>query len=150
MSASNLISACQAGRLSEVISLVTNGQDVNMKDSNGYNTPLMWAIWCKHWDIVRWLLGVRTLVISQTSSYAGLTVLHWACAWGASSEIINMIVTMMDSKISNAKTRDGRTAIMVAVRNNNQPAVKYLGGLPGIVWDYQTLVSVARLVGYEC
>ena len=91
-------------------------------------------------------------MISDKDS-GGRTVLHWACKSGASSEqsdIIKTIVSMMDSKISNAKDVDGMTAIMWAVYKNNQPAVEFLGGLPGIVWDYQTLVGMARLVGYEC
>ena len=120
-----LIWAVNSGHLDIVRRLLQHLEvDVNAPGLGG-NTPLMIAVYHGHLDIVKTLLEVPALQLGKCSNY-GSTALHKACY----NEVSIIKVLCEDSRCSpgvvNKKTRNGYTALMVAVIYGQLNIVKEL------------------------
>ena len=73
----NLFDACIAGDIQTVRNIVYS-KEVDINDTYNGTTPLMWAIYRNHTDVVRYLLTQPELQLDKRDSY-GTTALHWAC-----------------------------------------------------------------------
>ena len=108
---------CDYGDLDlyEVQSALARGEDVNDKDSYGHGvTALMLAIANSHNSIVKLLLDQPGVKVNEKNK-SGSTALHYA-AFGNNQEGARMLLLHPTMDSANAKTNNGDTAVMTAVR----------------------------------
>ena len=115
-----LITAITKNNLSTVKNAVTNGANLNIKDSFGF-TPLHIAVQLKNLEIVKYLVDQKANVNSKDNS--GNTSLHTAIRSG-SLEIVKYLV---DQKANiNSKDNSGNTPLHTAIWSKNLEIIKYL------------------------
>ena len=102
---------CAFGDCKPVVELlVTNGTDVNARDSNG-KTVLMYAAWSAHPNVVKLLLAQRADVNAKDN--VGRTALMCAAQEGR-LETVELLLTK--GADINLRDKDGITALMYATR----------------------------------
>ena len=147
MSDSKFYHACCDGPLSDVVTMVEEGQDINTEYLG--STGLVGAIYGNKWDIASYLLTLPTLHIQWKNSYQW-TYLHLASYYGAPVQVINTIIVMLGPELVNAVDNKGMTALEWAVKFNKPHVVECMGGRGEVAWDMGRLESKARLVGWVC
>ncbi|CAM9172377.1 unnamed protein product [Ectocarpus sp. 4 AP-2014] len=80
--------AARAGKLQKVQDFIAKGGDVNKPDRE-HCSPLMWACWGGHVEIVKRLLdeGAKP----DTFSHQHASAMHWA-TWGGHTEIVKLLL----------------------------------------------------------
>ncbi|KAL3898029.1 MAG: hypothetical protein SGPRY_012927, partial [Prymnesium sp.] len=122
MQGQQLISAAQAGALSEVQRLLSSGVPVGFSDDSGW-TPLMWAASSGHDDVVSLLLenGASDAEVKRLEPEMS-TPLHWA-AYKGHTRIIWKLLT--DGKIPTASfDSEGNTPLHLAAAGGHLLAIK--------------------------
>jgi len=115
-----LITAITENNLSTIKNAVTNGANLNVKDSFG-STPLHIAVQSKNLEIVKYLVDQKANVNSKDNS--GNTSLHTAIRSG-SLEIVKYLI---DQKANiNSKDNSGSTPLHTAIWSKNLEIIKYL------------------------
>ncbi len=104
-----LIGVARMGNIQKVQALIKKGADINAQDW-GRVTVLMWAIICKHKDIVALLLNAGANIDAKDIN--GWTALMWAVLDGA--EYITALLLKYGADV-NAQGKDGDTALIDAV-----------------------------------
>ncbi|XP_071084668.1 uncharacterized protein [Haliotis cracherodii] len=95
--------------------------DINSRGGRS-RTPVMWAAWRGHRDVVE-LLVSEGADVSLVDEY-GDNILHWAC-WGGDVETVKCVLSLNVVDID-ARNNDGQTAADVARRRGHQEVVKLL------------------------
>ncbi|XP_067670045.1 integrin-linked protein kinase-like [Haliotis asinina] len=105
----DLHAPCSEGNLVEVKRILDTGRaDVNSRDGVGM-TPMMWAAYKRHRDVVK-LLVSRGADVSLVTD-GGDNILHWACRGGDRKTV--EFVLSLDGVDVNAKNNSGLTAVDV-------------------------------------
>ena len=122
---------CSEGKLAKVKKALAKGEDVN---GRGYNwTGLMWAVQLKHNSVVRLLLEQPTVDLNCTNTN-DCTALHLA----ADDDNVEEVQLLLDDprfSSVNPQKNNGETAVMVAVLQNNENALRELVGRPSVDLD---------------
>ncbi|CAM9944908.1 unnamed protein product, partial [Phaeothamnion confervicola] len=81
--------AARAGKTAKVVDYISKGGDVNKLDREKCS-PLMWACWGGHLEIVTKLLehGAQPNVFNEQRASS----LHWA-SWGGHLDIVRILLT---------------------------------------------------------
>ena len=141
-SGEQLVRACRYGDLSQVQDIVRGGADINYCHSFN-NTPLIWSLVNKQWNISDYLLSLPGINVNIRDSY-GRSALHYACSEGASINIVQTILNKASREVINSRNSDNYTAIMFAVKYNHIELVRHLGVREEISWEKDELIKVAR------
>eukprot|EP00039_Didymoeca_costata_P002792 m.62642 g.62642 ORF g.62642 m.62642 type:complete len:1606 (+) comp11525_c0_seq1:86-4903(+) len=108
-----LLKATKKGDLAAVVSLLQDGQDVNYVNKHGY-TPLMYASYYGHKEIVTTLLGVKGIKVNHACcSQKGDTALIWASLNGH-NEVVMTLVGVEGIDV-NQVNNDGASSLSYAV-----------------------------------
>ena len=103
--------ACSKDRFDEVRGLIEEGVDVDSKDEIG-RTPLMWAAYKGHVEIIRLLLDHGADVNNRT--YGDYYIaLHWAASYGKDESVKLLIERGANLHVVN---NNGSTALNEAKR----------------------------------
>ena len=114
---------CKEGKLTDVRSLLACGKDVNSKNSFG-DTALMRAVWSNHNSIVKLLLD-QPAVDVNVKDICGGTALHYAAEFN-NAEGARMLLLHKDFNSANVTSKNGQTAMMVAVLLRNEEVLHEL------------------------
>jgi len=105
--------ASWSGRTEIVKLLISNGADVNAKDSTGY-TPLMYAIWSEKTETAKLLINNGADVNAKDST--GYTPLMYAI-WSEKTEMAKLLIS--NGADVNAKDSTGYTPLLLASCSGN-------------------------------
>ncbi len=106
------LNAVKLGGPLEVQAAISNGADVNERDTTGA-TPLMWACYLQYFEVVDILLKAGADVNAQDSN--GFTALMWAAM---NYEIPDKIIALLDAGAdTRLKDKQGKTALDCAQFN---------------------------------
>lgn len=116
-----LLRACSAGATDAVVELLRGGANIACVDTSGH-TPLHIAAEMNHGSLARVLLrhGAPSAAL-DAKGYAPLHVAVIAGSRGCAEAILQTDVTVVDTK-----TRDGRTALMLAAQAANADVAELL------------------------
>ena len=114
---------CMDGKLAEVRAALARGENVNSKDSEGH-TALMNAVCYKHNSIVKLLLDQPAVDVNLEVEY-GWTALHDAACVN-NAEGARMLLLHKDFNSANVTSKNGQTAMMVAVLLRNEEVLHEL------------------------
>ena len=120
-----LMYAAEAGKMNVVVYLVEQGADVNaMSGKQGRGTPLIYATAANQIEVVEYLLK-HGANINATTPYYKETALVWATAIG-STQLVKILLE--NGADLNVETRNGETAMDMAITTNNQEIISLLKG----------------------
>ena len=108
---------CNDGELAEVRAALALGEDVNSKGLFG-TTALMYAVSRKHNSIVKLLLDQPAVDVNVKSN-DGWTALYLAAGHN-NAEGARMLLLHKDFNSANVTSKNGQTAMMVAVLLRNE------------------------------
>ena len=137
------LSACYDGDLSLAQSVYSaNNGVINCSDDNG-RTPLMLSLSGNEKHISRWLLSLDTITVTSCNN-ANNTALHVASACNSDRDIVMGILARGGSGLVSMKSRQGETALDLAVERNNKHAVECISSVQGVHWELEKLKGIAR------
>ena len=114
---------CVEGKLAEVRAALARGEDVNSKAYDG-TTALMGTVWNNHNSIVKLLLDQPAVDVNVKNNN-GSTALHWA-AYENNAEVARMLLLHKNFNSANVTDLFGRTALIIAVKNENEKVLREL------------------------
>jgi ankyrin repeat protein len=137
----SVLDVIKAGDGSAIDAMLASGLDTSIKDGKGW-TVLHAAAWHRKHDIIRKLLTARSELNVDVRTDAGLTPLHLACTRNPDYPLLSDDITasetaqlLVDRGASvNAKTRDGQTAVTLAIASMLKGCVLVLAGVRGLDW----------------
>ena len=111
------------GKLADVKSALTRGEDINEKDSDG-RTALIWAVAFEHNSVVKLLLDQRAVDVNVKDN-DGRTSLHCAASYN-NAGVARMLLLHKDFNSANLTDNGGSTALMVAVEYRKEKVLREL------------------------
>lgn len=78
----SLFAVAENGDTATLQRLLTTGADPDEQDERGWTTPLSWAAWMGHLDVVRLLVASPRVTPDLKDHLFGRTPLSWAAARG--------------------------------------------------------------------
>ncbi|KAK3794183.1 hypothetical protein RRG08_049583 [Elysia crispata] len=146
------MSAALRGNLTCLRFLVESGADLDIVSEDG-DTTLTIAVKEAHVDCVRFLAQyLPPSVLNERDDY-GMTALMWAASSHGEHHILCMQHLIAAGAKVGVEADDGDTALMIAVRSGNAPAVKLLlekGALVNSITDYGETPLTSALHSANC
>ena len=120
-----LFQAIEEEKVEAIESLLCNGVDVNIKNSDG-STPLHWAIQMnKNVEIIKCLIENGANVSAKNND--GSTLLHEAAMWNDNVEVSRLLVS--NGADVNANDEFGITPLDLAREKGNMAIAEYLSNV---------------------
>ena len=116
-----LIQAAKDGNLPAVQTALSEGAEVNARDTTHGGTPLIWTSYNSHAEVIKLLLEKGAEINAKANN--GATALMMA-AYQGHTEIIKLLLEK--GADVNAKSKDGITALWQAAQNGHTEVVKLL------------------------
>ena len=132
---------CLKGRLDEVQSALARGKDVNDKDSTGA-TALMCAVRGSRNSIVKLLLEQPGVKINEKITWRW-TALHYAVLYN-NPKVARMLLLHPTMDSANAKTNNGDTAVMLAVKLGRKEVLMELVAHRSVSLDIGNVGEIRR------
>merc|ERR1712179_274160 len=119
------VSACGFNKAIEVRSMISEGVNINGKDTWGY-TGLMWAMIESNTEVSRILLSCNNIEIDIKNHDSG-TALHHAC-YNNRIDSVELFLEhpTCNKEIVRIKTKGGNTAEMIADKRGNKECAKLI------------------------
>ena len=131
-----LLLGCVQGRVADVAALLALGADPgveggNISDGKHKCTPLMYAAWYGHVEMMKVLLTHARSCANQASSDVGRTALWFACL-GGHAEVVKLLLAHAGIDANKATADEGVTPLNVACFGGHAAVVKLLLAHTGI------------------